>query len=83
MLKPQITQLIGPKERKLPYQAPTEVARARALLFTHYSATADAVVDKFVLLSKTLADMSTWKHDRQPVLPLFIIEANKLVFLFC
>lgn len=71
-----------PYEKNLPYQVSTEVAGPRPLLLTHNSTTAEAVVDKFVLLSKAITGMSTWKQDRQPVLPLFIVEANKLIFLF-
>lgn len=69
--------------KRLNYQTATEEAGSRALLLTHNATTADAVVDQFVLLGKAFTAMSTWENDREPVLPLFIIETDKLIFLFC
>lgn len=43
----------------LAYQLPTEEAGPGALLLAHDATTGDAVVDKFVLLSKALTGMST------------------------
>lgn len=43
------------------YQASTEEAGSWPLLLTYNAATADAVVDKFVLLGKALTRMPTWE----------------------
>lgn len=64
------------------YQISTEQAGTRALLLTYNAAAAEAVVDEFVLLGETLTRVSTWEYDRQPVLSVFVVQMNKLVFLF-
>lgn len=64
------------------YQASTEQARTRALLLTNNAPTADAVVDELMLLGKALTRVSTWEYNRQPVLSFFVVQINKLVFLF-
>lgn len=64
------------------YQISTEQAGTGALLLTHNAAAAQAVVDEFVLLGETLTGVSTWEYDRQPVLSVFVVQMNKLVFLF-
>lgn len=69
--------------KRVNYQASTEEAGSRALLLTHNATTADAVVDQFVFLGKALAAVSTWENDGEPVLPFFIIEIDKLIFLLC
>ena len=69
--------------RGLTYKVSTEEAGSWALLLTHDATTADAVVNKFVLLGKALTGISTWEYNSQPVLSLFIIETDKLVFFLC
>lgn len=68
--------------RRCAYQASTEQAGTGALLLTHNAAAADAVVDELVLLGETLTGVSTWEQDRQLVLSFFVVQINKLVFLF-
>lgn len=51
-------------------------------MLTHNVAAAQAIVDEFVLLGETLTGVSTWEYDRQPVLSVFVVQMNKLVFLF-
>lgn len=68
--------------RRLAYQASTEQAGTGALLLTHNATAADAVVDELVLLGETLTGVSAWEYDRQPVLSFFVVQINKLVFLF-
>lgn len=43
------------------YQASTEEAGSRSFLLTYNVTTADAVVNKFVLLGKTLTGMPAWE----------------------
>lgn len=51
-------------------------------MLAHNATAADAVVDELVLLGETLTGVSTWKYDGQPVLSFFVVQINKLVFLF-
>ena len=65
------------------YQVSTEKAGTWALLLTHNTPTADAVVNKFVLLGKALTSVSPWEQNSQFVLALLSIEIDKLSFLLC